>query len=368
MQSIKSIPYEVEFSSLKQNSIIKINGQTHIVYRENQSNNLYVQYNLPFETDVDQKATFKALTDIKKMSHTQILKVQSVLVEDRRLTCSSSSFRLFVDYHEKTLDEILRQKRVADFFGSENKFWKLMFSVFETLEKMDELKIDCNYIHPRSLYYNLASETFGIFHPIFFKENNFTEALAGNQHFCSPELYYQILSRNKKFLLVENDKSNSFSLGLIMIFIISSKVPLDLNEIYNSESISVNMSKIKELIRGFGHQKISALMCQVLMDMTSEFEHVRLSPKSFMAVFGVHRRSLESKGFVDQDKLLDEYSKFNNFSENNELNGKMSHAFGFDGHEDFNKSGHIDGEEIVRNLKGKAQPFSSKYLNEDNSF
>lgn len=363
-----SIPTDIDVRDLKQTNVIKIDGKNHVVLRDSKTNSLYLQYLLPFDTDQDYRAIYKAFSDIRKMSRTNILKVRAVVVEDRRLTCSSSSFKIYTDYHEKTLDDIIQTRQIKEYFPTESRFWRLLFSVMDTLSFFNEQHIECNFVHPRSIYYNLANERFGLIHPVFFRENNFTEALAGNEHFCSPELYYQILSRNKKFMLVEGDKSNSFSLGLIVIWAIWSSGNLNLSEIYNKEVISVSIARLKQLVNDLRGRGFSSLFVQVLLDLTTEFEHVRLSPTSFMNSLGPFRQQLEADNFVEHDRLVDEYHKKTNMSENYELNGKMSHAFGFDGHEEFNVSQNMNSDDVVRNLRGKAQPFTNKQLTQDNSF
>lgn len=366
--SISSIPFQVDFDSLKQNNTLKINGKTHIVYRESKTNNLYVQYNIPFETDSDYRLAHKALVEIKKFSHTNILKVACVLVDDRRLRCSPSSFRLFTEYHDKTLHEIIQQKKQNEYFESEHKIWKLLFSTMEILHAFFENKIDFNFVHTQSVYYNAPRDNFGLIHPFFFTENNFTEALIGNEHFCSPELYYQILSKNKKFLLVENDKSNSFSLGLLVIYLLHSSQKLKMDELYNINTISVNMSKIRQLINSLFKMNFSKLLVQVLIDMTNEFEHVRLSPQKFLNWLGTQRVILENAKCDQHELILSDYMKCNNLAENYELNGKMSHAFGFDGENGFQDTSHVNNEDLVNNLKQKSNPFNNKYLAQDQSF
>lgn len=362
---MKSIPYHLQESNLKQTGIVKIDGKTHIVYRENRTNNLYLQYNLPFETDADYANLHKALLEIKRMTFTKILKVHCVNVDDRRLTCAPSSFRLFVDYHEKKLEDIVHEKRVFDFFDSENKIWKFLFSILEILEFFADNKIDCNYVHTRSIFYNPSVECFGLIHPAFFRENNFYEALAGNLHFCSPELYFQILSKNKKFMLVENDKSNTFSLALILLYSLYSPEVFKIDEIFNGELISVNTQKIKAMIKELSQKNISQLLICVLLDMTNEFEHVRISPSVFMRIFRNERLKFESTNFHNYDSFYDTYQKLNHMSGNTDLNGKMIDAFGFDENDDLNLSGHLNNDEIVNNLKKKAQPFSNKQMIHD---
>lgn len=368
LPSMSAIPMDVSVQDLKQTNVIKIDGKNHVVLRESKTNTLYVQYFLPFDTDQDYRATHKALSDIKKMARTNILKVRCVVVEDRRLTCSTSSFKVYTDYHEKNLDEIVRAGQVPEHFPTESRFWKFLFSLAEVLGFFAEHQIDCNFVHPRSIFYNLNNERFGLIHPVFFKENNFTEAMAGNEHFCSPELYYQILSRNRKFMLVENDKSNSFSLGLIALWVIYSGGRFDWGEVYNKEVITVGMAKIKQMTRDLKARGFSELFVQVLLDLTSEFEHVRLSPGRLVAALSPWRQQLEAETFAGHAELMDEYAKRTNMNDNYELNGKMSHAFGFDGHDDINVSQNLNSEEVVKNLKGKAQPFTNKYVNQENSF
>ena len=310
LQSIKTIPFQLQESSLKQTGIIKLDGKTHIIYRENRTKSLYLQYNLPFENDVDLKNLHKTLLELKKMSLTKILRVHCVNVEDRRISCSSSNFKLYVDYHEKTLEDILEENRTATFFDAEHKIWCFLFSMMEILSHFFEHKIDCNFVHTRSIFYNPSIEGFGMIHPAFFKDNNFTEALAGNLHFCSPELYHQILSKNRKFLIAETDKSNSFSLGLILLKALYSHDPTQFEDIYDKELISVNSNKIKSLVQFLPKRGFSQLLMRILLDMTREFEHVRLSPTNFMKVLKDHRLNLETNTFNDHDELLPIFEKF----------------------------------------------------------
>ena len=167
---------------------------------------------------------------------------------------------------------------------------------------------------------------------------------------------------------MEGDKSNSFALGVIVLWVIYASEGLNLEDIYNKDVISVSMGKIKQLAQDLRAKGLSQLFIQVLLDLTSEFEHVRLSPKTFMTSLGSHRQRLEADTFHGHDSLSEEYHQKTHLSENYELNGKMSHAFGFDGHDEFNHSGNLNSDDVVRNLKGKAQPFNNKHFNQDNSF
>ena len=169
-------------------------------------------------------------------------------------------------------------------------------------------------------------------------------------------------------MVLEADKSNSFSLGLIVVFLAYANLPLDLNDIYNHEVISINMHMLKKLINDLEKQGFSTLFTHVLLDLTSEFEHIRLSPKNFMKSLGHHRNNLESDLYTEQNNLLTGYQEFNNFSENYELNGKMSHAFGFESAEDYHTQENVNSEDVVRKLKGISQPFTPQNMEMDNSF
>lgn len=365
---MSTIAMEVDAAALRQNALKKINGQNHVVFKDPTTGSLYLQHLLPFETDQDYKAVHRALTDIRRMTRTNILRVASVVVEDRRMTCSSSSFKIYTEYFDRNLEDIVTNRLVGEYFPFESRYWRLLFSLSDILAFFWDNGVECNMVHSRAVYYNPSSETFGLIHPVLFRENNFTEALAGSRHFCSPELYYQILSRNKRFMLMEGDKSNSFSLGVLVLWTIHAAAGFSLDEVYNKEVISVSVPRLKQLVQDLRPKGFSQLFLQVLFDLTSEFEHVRLSPKTLLTSLGPHRQRLEADNFHEQDGLLEEYHKRTNLSENYELNGKMSHAFGFDGHDSFNVSSHVNSDEVVRNLKGKAQPFSNKPLNQDASF
>ena len=368
LPSMNTISMDVDTRTLKQSGLLKIDNTNHVVFKDPKNSSLYLQHILPFQTDQDYKAIHKAISDTKRMSRFKILKIHNAQVEDRRLTCNISTFKIYTEYFEKNLKEILDTKQVQTYFPTESRFWRLIFSISEILAFFADNNIECNMVHPRSIYYNISAETFGLIHPVFFKENNFTEALNKKQHFCSPELYYQILSRNKRFMLVEGDKSNSFSLGLIVLYIIWSVGGLDLDEIYNKEVISVGVAKIKQLIGDLRSRGFSQLFANVIMDLTSEFEHVRLAPKNLINSLAPYRAKLEADTFSEQDTLIEEYHKRTNMSENYDLNGKMSHAFGFDGADEINASQNLNSDEVVKNLKGKAQPFNNRYLAQDNSF
>ena len=75
-------------------------------------------------------------------------------------------------------------------------------------------------INPKSLFYVGKKKTFCLMHSDFLNCNNLSLAKAGRTHFCSPELFKQI-SSNKKGFQGDHGKSNIFSLGLMILFLLS---------------------------------------------------------------------------------------------------------------------------------------------------
>lgn len=339
------------------------------ILQNSKTNMVFVEKNIPFDNDQTLNDIKKCLEDLRKAQNVNYLQVRTVEVHDRRLVCSTSSVKVVVDYFEKTLEDVVNAGKTEDFFYSEAKSWKLLFSLVQVLNFNQRNKIDGHFIHPRAIFYDKRKERWGLIHHAFFQENNFTEALAGNKHFCSPELYYQILSPNKKFLLVDSDRSNMFSLGLVVLYMIYSlEEGLAFEEIYQKEQVTVDALKIHLSVEELLNRGFSNLFVRILEDMLQDHEHKRLSSEKFISLMENYQMSLETDNFKGHDQIHDEYCNLKGSNDNISIHNKLDYVFGQDPKDQVNISENFLNDDTMNNLKGKTVPFNSRFANREDSF
>ena len=361
--------YPVSFAELKPVNVLKTAAGTLRVYQSSANNKLFVEKNLAFDNDEGLAAIARCLEQLRQAEGLAYLQVRAVDVQDRRMFCSASSARLALDYFEKTLEDVLRAGAAHEFFGSEAAAWRLLFALVGVLAFNKERGIAGHFVHPRAVFYDRSRERWGLIHPGFFAENNFSEAVAGNAHFCSPELFFQILSANKRFLIVEPDKSDVFSLGLLTLHLLHCLGdPLDLSRLYNRATISVDAHQLNALTQQLEDRGFSALLVRVLLDMTQEFEHARLSPRAFLALLRPYQEDLEAESFRGHGQLFGLYQGGKGSQDNLSFNNKMSHAFGAERRDEANISENFLDEDTLNNLKGKAVPFNPNFMEDEDSF
>ena len=368
-QKINTLPYPLTFAELRPVNVLKTAAGTLRVYQSNKTNKLFVEKSLAFDNSETYAGIAKCLEDLRQAENVAYLKVRAVEVQDRRMYCSSSSVKLVLDYFDKTLEDVLKAQKTPEFFKSEAAAWRLLFSLVGVLNFNQSHKIESHFVHPRAVYYDRAKENWGLLHPSLFTENNFSEALAGNLHFCSPELYLQIFSQNKRFLIVEVEKSNMFSLAVMVVYtLFSLGGELDMARIYNRQSISVDGAQLRASVEELENHGYSALLVAVLLDMLQEFEHLRLSPRRFLDLLTHCQEDLEAESFRGHTQAFGLYNSSRGSQDNLSFNNKMSHAFGAERRD---HSAHISenflDEDTIHNLRNKTTPFNPNFMEEDDS-
>ncbi len=109
--------------------------------------------------------------------------------------------------------------------------------------------IKCGFIHTKSSFYDKNEETFGLIHASLFEENNFFECKADKLHFCSPELFNQLLSKDNNYTIVDESKSDIFSLGMLILFIINQyNKDFKMSNIYDRENAIIEIREINLLL------------------------------------------------------------------------------------------------------------------------
>jgi len=361
--------YGMSVDELRPVNAIKSSLGNLRILQNSKTNLTFVEKNIPFDNDQTLHGIKKCLEDLRKAQSVNYLQVRAVEVQDRRMVCSSSSVKIIVDYFEKTLEDVINAGKTEDFFYSEAKSWKLLFSLVQVLRFNLRNKIEGHFIHPRSIFYDKRRECWGLIHHGFFQENNFTEALAGNKHFCSPELYYQILSPNKKFLLVDSDRSNMFSLGLVILYMIYSlEEGLPFEDIYQKEQVSVDTFKIHLSVEELLNRGFSNLFVRILEDMLQDHEHKRLSSEKFISLLENYQISLETDNFKGQDQIYEEYCSLKGSNDNISIHNKFDDVFGEDAKDHVNISENFLNDDTMNNLKGKTVPFNNRFTNRQDSF
>jgi hypothetical protein len=368
-RGIAADSYSLRTDQLQPINAIQSSIGTLRILQNPKTDMLYIEKNVAFDSDESLEALKRSLEDLRKANGVGYLEVQAAEIHDRRMFCSPSYAKLVVDYFEKTLEDVIRMKKVQDFFYTEGKVWKFLFRMVDLMNFNQANKIESHFIHPRTIFYDKAREKWGLIHHGFFQESNYTEALAGNIHFCSPELFFQILSQNKKFLIVDSDRSNMFSLGLVALYLIYSlEEGLDFDKIYNRSTVSVDGFQIHLYVEDLASRRFSGLLVRVLEDMLQEYEHKRLSSSKFSELLDKHRMSLETDNFKGYDIVFDEYCNVKGSNDNLSINNKMTYAFGNDRRDNLNISENFLNDETMNNLKSKTVPFNARFMEEENSF
>jgi len=267
---------------------------------------------ISFDNDEVLDSLKKGLDEIamaKQNGCQTFVQAHAVEVHDKRLICSPSSFVVVLDHLQLNLEDVIRSNYLSHFFGYESQVWALLFDLASVIQCSSRNKIRGHFIHPRSICWMEKAKRWGFLHPVFFPEtSNYSEAMAANLHFCSPELFAQIFSGRKKFHVTDQDRSDMFSLGLIALFILCyDSREINLAQVYIRGQCMVDGLYLQRVANGLEKLNVSDLMIRVLGEMLNEIEHLRMSSAGFFDFLQKHQSDLENANFRDHDKIFDNF-------------------------------------------------------------
>jgi hypothetical protein len=237
------------------------------------------------------------------------VQAHAVELHDKRLICSPSSFVVVLDHFELNLEDVIRSNNMSQFFAYESQIWSMLFDLATVIQFSSQKKIRGHFMHPRSICWVEKTKRWGFLHPAFFPEHsNYSEAMAANLHFCSPELFAQVFSGRRNFHVSDQDRSDMFSLGLIVLFILCfDSGEIDLANVYIRSQCIVDGLYLQRVINGLEKLNVSDLLMRVLSEMLNEIEHLRMSSSGFFDLLQKHQTDLENPNFRDHDKIFDNY-------------------------------------------------------------
>ena len=362
----KELRYPFERNDFKGLNFIKNNfGDVRIVQNLKNSK-IYIEKSLSFDSDQRLKEICQGLSDINKADKVNYMKVHAVLISDRRMLCSISNAIIICDYFEQTLEDMIIRRRNISTFSQEASIWKLLFDIIEVLQYNAINNIQNNFIHPRAIIYNKEIDGWCLIHHAFFTENNYTEAVSGSNNYCSPELYCQTMSKNQNFYLLENDKSNMFSLAVLVLQLLY----LDDDTFqhcfaYNRQTIRVDVYYLHKFVEELKSRGCSKLISRILNDMIQELEHLRISPRKFINLLGGYKAKLTSSKFDEHNRILKQYIDAKSKHDDLSFQEKMSYAYEDHNDADYHISEQFLQDDTLDNLKQKAVPFDPNFMEQD---
>jgi hypothetical protein len=293
--------FKLKYETLKYGKMIK-NGFGKLMIVEDPEKNLNVEKQIYYES----KEAFLKIKNAMKhslFSDLNYLEPYSANHINQKFFCTVSNIKVVFQFFELTLEDII-QKNIQ--ILEEYHIWRIIFSITKILRYNDLHKIENNFIHTRSIFYDKVIDDFGLIHCDFFKENNFILAFTSQPHFCSPELFCQILSKKNQFFLQEQNKSNMFSLGLVLLkFLYKNEYQHD--KIYDESLLQINNFYLHELTAKLAERGFSKLLIRVIDDMIQELEHIRISPSKFLKVLDVFESKLKNRDFKNYHECLSHY-------------------------------------------------------------
>lgn len=354
--------FTLPYTSLTPISPIK-NGFGNLVIMKDKKKNLYIEKQIFYDSQESLFKIRKALLTIQGSRKINYLRAYSVSHNSQKFFCTVSNIKIIFDFFEDTLEDILRKKEryerkqgfdmsnLGNFeeknnFDSDNnrnfvkknngrdfnnnfrnktdithdnkkflknelnfefkeyRIWRLIFSICKILRFNKLHKIENNFIHPKSIFYSKKSDNFGLIHSSYFKTNNFILAISQKSHFSSPELFCQILSKDRTFVLQNENKSNIFSLGLIILKTLTNYKNA---EIFDINLLQINIQKLHKICENLQKKKFSRLLIRVINDMIQELEHIRITPTKFLKILENFEKNLEEEGFKGYEEVLKRY-------------------------------------------------------------
>ena len=326
---------------------------------------IYKEKSINFDSTEKFENLKKSLSEIKKDENNFYLKIHSLKINDNRLYCSSSNFNIIFDFFEKTLQDSILEN-FSD-FSQEYKIWRFIFDMTKILKFNKDNKIENNFIHPEAIFFSGQHQKWNLIHSQFFNCDNFTKAICQKTHFSSPELFCQIKSKSKTFKIQKKDKSNIFSLGLIILKSIFLE-DLKIEKIFLKKNLNLDINEIQKNVNSLENKGYSLLLISVLKDFLNELENLRISPDLFLKSLGFFEKKLISKNFQESEKIFENYQNFKSKKDNLSFEEGVNEGFERDLSIDekflLEESGEFLDGFGNRDL-GKDEFFDEKFMEED---
>jgi hypothetical protein len=304
--------YSYRVGQLEPIKVLKSSLGNIQLVKESKSEQQFIIFPVYYDTDRVLKNLIQSLEDVimsQKQGVNGYVQVQAAEVTDKKLLCSTSSFIVALDYFKMNLDDVIRANNIGYFFESESKVWCFIFTMVNILQYNSKNNVLGHFFHPRSICWLENSQSWGLIHPALFPDtSNYVEAMANKLHFCSPELYSKVSTSRNSFNIADQDRSDMFSIGLIVIYFLSKERQSSIMEsIYKQNQYSVDGLTLQRLVNSLEKQNYSDLLIRVLGEMVQELEHLRISSNTFIDAFEKHRENLENENFRSHKKILDNY-------------------------------------------------------------
>lgn len=304
--------FSFRLDQFQHSKIIKCSiGDLQVVKEPNQGQ-MFVVMPIYYDTDYVFKRLVRALDDIEKSQAAgpdRYIKVVAADISDRRLICSASSFTVVLNFFQLNLEDVIRAGYFDYYFPDESRVWALMFSLVKTIHLNSQFKVEGNFFHPRSICWLEDIQSWSLLHPAFFPEmNNYSEAVANNFHFASPELFAQASSGRRRFTLHDQNRSDMFSVGLIVLYLLyKGNAEFDFDRVFNRSQFIVDGLYLQRLVNDLEKRNISELMIRIVGDMIQELEHLRIDSNHFLSVLERDQENLENENFRDHEKILENF-------------------------------------------------------------
>lgn len=291
--------------------IIKTAIGDFLELKSQESNEFFLKKTIIFEGTKNSESIKKGVKDLELANtmepNLNLVWVYSAQFFENKLYCASSNASFVFHHFQSTLDDLISGNKIKQYFTSEADYWKLLFSIAKVIRFFNRNGFKGNFIHTKSLCFTSSNSEFSLMHPSFTNNSNLILAKAGSMHFCSPELFKSLQISNSNYDF-DVGKSDLFSLGLIVIYLISLKsTKIDMDKLFNRLSGNFDGMYFEKVISEMKKTRVSSLLIRVLIDITNEFDHLRLSPGSFLDFFKGCEGVLITPAFNGHEAVLDNY-------------------------------------------------------------
>ena len=374
--------FKLKYSSLKPISNIK-NGFGNLLILEDTKKNKYIEKQIFYDSEKNLLKIRKALIQIENSKKINYLKAFSIFHNSQKYFCTVSNIKIVFEYFENTLQDILKKRNLVNtkkinsnknnfylknlknenYEFKEYQIWRLIFSICKILRFNKLHKIKNNFIHLKSIYYRKKKNDFGLIHSSYFKENNFILAISHKTHFCSPELFCQILSKDHTFFLQNENKSNIFSLGIIILKLLTN---FKNEEIYDLNLLQIKINFLHQITNDLENKNFSKILIRVINDMIQDLEHIRITPSKLLKILENHENDLKNENFKNYDMVLNNYINFKAKQDDLSLEFKLEEIYADP--ENGEKGHYLQNQMqpgLYNDLNQKTVPFEYNFMDSD---
>lgn len=364
-----SAPAEVKYNynrnDFKTTKLIRNKFGNLRVVQNIKNSRFFIEKQLSFDSDQRLMEIKQGLFETSNARDVNYMRVYATQVSDKRLLCSISQVTMVIDFFDLTLEDMILKKTNTSDFVHEWAIWKILFDLAEVLQYNALNNIQNNFVHPKAVFFHQERDSWCLIHHAFFSENNYSEAVAGLNNYCSPELYCQIMSKKRTFYLMENDRSNMFSLAVIAMQLLHLEdQSFSHTSVYNQKALRVDVMYLHKFVDGLKSKGYSNLLVRTLNDMVQELEHLRLSPHRFMSLLSAFKAQLITKEFRNHTGVLKEYIEAKARQDDISFQEKMSHIY-HDNNNGFDISEQFLQDNTMDHLKLKAVSFDPNFMARD---